>query len=139
MKRTRRNEIVVLDGMLALALAAGVAGFLRAQQAPQEEPAKTETIRSGSAQEAGQAAKPDSRDATEESGKVIRVPSNLVETPVTVTDSNGDFVFGLSEKDFHIFDNGIPQHIQNFIPETRPLAVVISFMAVSPDRAFCRC
>ncbi len=55
----------------------------------------------------------------------IHVLSNLVETPVTVTDSRGDFVYDLTEKDFEIFDDGVPQRIQNFEPETRPLAVVI--------------
>ncbi|HET7842316.1 MAG TPA: VWA domain-containing protein, partial [Terriglobia bacterium] len=56
---------------------------------------------------------------------IIRIPSNLVETPVTVTDSKGEFVYDLQEKDFHILDNGVPQRIVNFVQEARPLAVVI--------------
>src|SRR5690348_9553986 len=38
--------------------------------------------------------------------QVIRVPSNLVTTPVAVIDGSGQFVYGLNEKDFEILDNG---------------------------------
>jgi VWFA-related protein len=55
----------------------------------------------------------------------IHVLSNLVTTPVTVVDRGGEFVYDLGEKDFRIFDNGVPQRIQSFEPPARPLAVVI--------------
>ncbi len=55
----------------------------------------------------------------------IRVLSNLVVTPVTVLDSKGEFVYDLEEKDFKVFDNGVPQRIENFDMEMRPLAAVI--------------
>jgi Ca-activated chloride channel homolog len=105
--------------LLGLASAAVV---LRAQQ-PQEGAAGEPSVQreTSSSQQEKTARDP---NAPEES-QGIRVLSNLVETPVTVTDSSGDFVYDLSEKDFSVFDNGIPQHIQNFVPESRPLAVVI--------------
>jgi VWFA-related protein len=55
----------------------------------------------------------------------IRVQSALVTTPVTVIDSRGEFVFGLTRKDFQIFDNGVPQRIERFDTTIRPLAAVI--------------
>src|SRR5579863_608092 len=55
----------------------------------------------------------------------IRVPSNLVTTPVAVIDSSGQFVYDLEEKDFQILDNGVPQKIQNFETELGPMALVI--------------
>ena len=55
----------------------------------------------------------------------IRVLSNLVTTPVAVIDSTGQFVYDLNEKDFQILDNGVPQKIQSFETEMRPLALVI--------------
>ncbi len=55
----------------------------------------------------------------------IRVLSNLVTTPVAVIDSAGQFVYDLDEKDFQILDNGVPQKIQSFETEMRPLALVI--------------
>jgi VWFA-related protein len=57
--------------------------------------------------------------------QVIKVPSNLVTTPVAVIDRSGQFVYDLSEKDFEILDNGVKQHIQSFDSEMRPLALVI--------------
>ncbi len=55
----------------------------------------------------------------------IRVTSNLVTAPVTVIDSQGDFVFDLAEKDFRILDNGVPQKIEQFSLEQRKLEAVI--------------
>ena len=55
----------------------------------------------------------------------IRVQSALVETPVTVLDSSGEFVYDLDENDFQVFDNGVPQRIQRFENEMRPLGAVI--------------
>jgi len=55
----------------------------------------------------------------------IRVLSNLVATPVTVIDSAGEFVYDLEQSDFEILDNGVPQRIESFESEPRPMAVVI--------------
>jgi VWFA-related protein len=55
----------------------------------------------------------------------IRVQANLVTAPVTVINSNGDFVFDLEEKDFEVLDNDVRQHIEQFSLELHPLAVVI--------------
>ena len=96
--------------LVTLALIAGVAVPLIAQQ-PAGSPAADPSSEA--------AAAPDESTAS------IRVRSNLVETPVTVTDSKDEFVYDLTEKDFHILDNGVPQHIVNFVQESRPLAVVV--------------
>jgi VWFA-related protein len=55
----------------------------------------------------------------------IRVQANIVTAPVTVIDSKGDYVFDLQERDFKVLDNGVPQHIEQFSLEQRPLAAVI--------------
>lgn len=55
----------------------------------------------------------------------IRVESNVVNAPVTVLDSSGNFVFDLDEKDFKIFDNGVPQRLERFGMEQQALALVI--------------
>ena len=55
----------------------------------------------------------------------IRIRSNLVVTPVTVLDGSGQFVYGLSEQDFQIYDNGILQRLTDFESELRALSVVI--------------
>jgi len=56
---------------------------------------------------------------------LIRVQANLVTAPVTVINSNGDFVFDLKEKDFEVLDNDVPQHIEQFSLELHALAAVI--------------
>ncbi|MFB3922640.1 MAG: VWA domain-containing protein [Terriglobia bacterium] len=56
---------------------------------------------------------------------VIRVPSNLVVTAVTVIDPKGEFVYDLAESEFEVLDNGAAQKIVSFESEARPLAVVI--------------
>jgi VWFA-related protein len=55
----------------------------------------------------------------------IRVQSILVTTPVTVINRNGDFVSDLDEKEFKVFDNGVPQPIQRFEIASEPIAMVI--------------
>jgi len=55
----------------------------------------------------------------------IRVQANIVSAPVTVINSKGDYVFDLQAKDFEVLDNGVPQRIEQFSLEQRPLAAVI--------------
>lgn len=56
----------------------------------------------------------------------IRIQSNLVTAPVTVTNKvTGEFVYGLKKSDFEILDNGKPQHITEFSREPNKVAVVI--------------
>lgn len=55
----------------------------------------------------------------------IHIQSSLVETPVTVISPSGEFVQNLSESDFLVFDNGVPQQITRFGLAMNPVAVVI--------------
>jgi VWFA-related protein len=53
----------------------------------------------------------------------IRVNANEVLAPVTVTDKAGEFVLDLTQKDFHVFDNGVEQKIAHWDLDGDPLAV----------------
>ena len=55
----------------------------------------------------------------------IRVATNEVIAPVTVTDPSGEFVLDLSQKDFHIFDDGVEQTIDHWDLGGDHLAVVL--------------
>lgn len=57
----------------------------------------------------------------------IRVNVNEVIVPVTVTDEKGKFVSDLDQKDFQVFEDNKPQHIQFFTRE-RNQPVVIGFL-----------
>jgi len=101
--------------LLLVALALGLTDPLRAQDGVAGIPPVSS--------EAGQA---EARDPDLPRSKTqIRVQSILVTTPVTVLDVSGEFVYDLKEKDFQVFDNGVPQSIERFEFEPRALAVVI--------------
>lgn len=55
----------------------------------------------------------------------IRVVTNEITVPVTVTDKTGDFVLDLAQKDFHIYDDGAPQTIDHWELAGDPLAVAL--------------
>lgn len=61
---------------------------------------------------------PDSKDT-------IRVVTNEVIAPVTAVDGSGEFVLDLSQKDFHVFDDGTEQTIEHWDLGGDPLAVVL--------------
>ncbi len=55
----------------------------------------------------------------------IRIHANEVIAPVTVIDKNGELVLDLSQKDFHVFDNGVEQKIDYWDVSGDPLAVAL--------------
>ena len=55
----------------------------------------------------------------------IRVESNEVVAQVSVTDDAGETVLDLSQKDFHVFDNGVEQKIGRWDLGGDPLAVCL--------------
>ena len=86
------------------------------------------------AQDAGAGQKPATSTSQHEAATVttsseteprIRIQANIVSAPVTVLNSKGDYVFDLQAKDFEVLDNGVPQRIEQFSLEQRPLAAVI--------------
>lgn len=63
--------------------------------------------------------------ATDEASTKIRVQSLLVTMPVTVIDSEGNFISDLDEKDFRVLDNGVQQRLERFEVASDPIALVI--------------
>ena len=57
----------------------------------------------------------------------IRIDSNLVQIPVTVTDPMNRFVTGLEKENFRVFENGKEQTITAFSSEDAPLSVGVIF------------
>lgn len=69
---------------------------------------------------------PESETADDEGGEVIRVSSNLVVVPVSVTDAKGQPVMGLAVKDFRLEEEGRVQEIAQIgDPEQVPLDIAI--------------
>lgn len=60
--------------------------------------------------------------------EVVRVTSNLVMVPVSVTDTTGSAVQGLTKTDFRLIEDGKPQEISDIgDPEQVPLAIALLF------------
>lgn len=55
--------------------------------------------------------------------KPISITSELVEVPVSVTDSQGNFVPGLARENFRIYENNHPQEVTLFEQENTPVSV----------------
>ena len=111
---------VFLKSALTVLLAGGLSGLIQSPSArAQEGVAGDNPVVSKPKQEQPVDAKSVQNEAQ------IRVQAKLVTAPVTVINSNGDFVFDLEEKDFEVLDNGVRQHIEQFSLELHPLAAVI--------------
>jgi VWFA-related protein len=54
-----------------------------------------------------------------------QVKVNLVSAPAVIHNAGGELVLDLQEKDFHVFDNGVPQKLEGFEMGGAPLSVVI--------------
>jgi len=61
----------------------------------------------------------------EQQAPAIRVEVSRVNVGVIATDRNGNFVEGLKQSDFHIFDNGVEQPIAGFLSNDDPAQVVL--------------
>jgi VWFA-related protein len=55
----------------------------------------------------------------------IKVRVNLVSAPVTVRDKSGEMVMDLEQKDFHVFDNGVEQRVEDYDLGGDPISLVI--------------
>lgn len=58
-------------------------------------------------------------------GPPLKVSVNRVNVGVTVMDSSGRFVSGLTRNDFRVFDNGVEQPIADFLPVEEPAQVLL--------------
>ncbi len=53
----------------------------------------------------------------------IRVTTTAVEVPVTVKDSKGQLVAGLTWRDFRVYENNVPQQIRVFTTDPFPMSI----------------
>lgn len=59
----------------------------------------------------------------QELGTVLRLNVTYVEVPVTVKDSKGNLVAGLTWRDFRVFENGVYQPLKEFFVDPFPLSI----------------
>jgi Ca-activated chloride channel family protein len=58
-------------------------------------------------------------------GDVLRITANLVSVPVTVINRQGQYVAGLQQNDFRVYEDGVEQTIAHFSDVDRPFSVVL--------------
>src|ERR1044071_8490929 len=56
---------------------------------------------------------------------VIKVSTSVVTVPVSVMDRNGRFVPGLEQDQFHLFEDGVEQHIAFFDNAEQPFTIAL--------------
>jgi Ca-activated chloride channel family protein len=114
----------LLCGALALIFFATSA---RGQQRPSPSPSPQKALTPAPSPVSPQPTPPPQKDAADdEEGEVIRVSSNLVVVPVSVTDEKGQPVLGLTTKDFRLQEEGRVQEIAQIgDPEQVPLDIAL--------------
>ncbi len=60
-------------------------------------------------------------------GATLRVETNLVLVPMTVTDSENRLVTGLERENFYVYENNLPQTIRSFSTDDAPISIGIIF------------
>ncbi len=73
--------------------------------------------------------------ASAEDEDTIKVETNLVTIPVSVSDRNGFFIGNLHQPEFKIYDNGVEQKVEYFGTSDKPFTVVL-LIDVSPSTSF---
>jgi Ca-activated chloride channel homolog len=63
--------------------------------------------------------------AQDQQAPAIRVEVSRVNVGVIATDKSGNFVEGLKQSDFHVFDNGVEQPISGFLANDDPAQVIL--------------
>ena len=74
---------------------------------------------------------------TEDTQGTVKIPVRRVRLPITVTDKKGQFVEGLTQNDFIILEDRVPQAIETFSDDlalTTPLYIAV-LMDTSPSTA----
>jgi len=73
--------------------------------------------------------------ATDDSGEILRIETNLITIPVSVFDRNGLYIPGLRQEEFKIFEDGIEQEIAYFGKTDKPFTVAL-LLDTSPSTAY---
>lgn len=66
---------------------------------------------------------PPDQPTPEELGTILRLNVTYVEVPVTVKDSKGNLVPGLTWRDFRVFENGVYVPLKEFFVDPMPLSI----------------
>jgi len=93
-------------------------------QQPENQPSEQpEKVPQQPSQQAPQEKKPEKINPDQV--YTLSTESNLVNVDVLVTDNNGNPITGLSQKNFKVLDDGVPQSVTNFSTAEAPITVTM--------------
>lgn len=113
----RKSKRVSYLFLWLLPLVAATALSFTPRACAQEEPVGPIHPKSG--------VKPEPVPQSEIDKQAIRVRVSEVTAPVTVRNSSGEMVLDLTEKNFHVYDNGTEQKLDHFDVGGDPLSIVL--------------
>jgi VWFA-related protein len=94
------------------------------EQQPQNQPTEQpEKVPQQPGEKAPEEQKPEKINPNEV--YTLSTESNLVNVDVLVTDKNGNPITGLSQKNFKVLDDGVPQSVTNFSTAEAPMTVTM--------------
>jgi len=115
--REQAHVIVVIALVCAcLALTIGPATAQRPSQPP-----KPANQRKGDQQK--KASQRQEQQSQDTGGEIIKIPTEMVQLDVKVTDQNGLPVFGLTKGDFAVYEDKVSQHIEWVSREETPVSI----------------
>lgn len=118
--------VVLLFVVGGLALSAAAQSGRKPQ--PSSSGPKYETRdKDGNTDSSGKSDRPlvDTRPTTVDESGTIKLDTTLVTIPASVIDRDGRFVPFLTKRDFHIYEDGVEQHIENVESVDSPFSVVL--------------
>ncbi|HYE64769.1 MAG TPA: VWA domain-containing protein [Pyrinomonadaceae bacterium] len=125
MKVQRSNSLSI--ALVSCFAFASAALFAPASINAQQQPDTATPAASPAVSETAGAQQPQPRPGHEVDDRPILINTDLITLTVTVTDTYGRYVSGLSKEAFTVFDNKLPQEISFFSDDDAPVSVGVIF------------
>ncbi len=113
----------VTPGMGSTGASTSSSGSAADQQTPGQQPPVTQRTPSQPTPTTPLQTTPPDQPSAEELGTILRLNVTYVEVPVTVKDSKGALVPGLTWRDFRVFENGVYVPLKEFFVDPMPLSI----------------
>src|SRR5262245_15948350 len=124
MRHREQVRIIILIALVCASLAISI-GLAAAHYTPQSPPARPVNQRSGDQQKKDQQRQETRtvRQSQDTGGESIKIPTEMVQLDVKVTDQNGRQVSGLTKNDFAVYEDKVSQSIEAVSSEEAPVSM----------------
>ena len=108
---------------LGAAATAAASGSSTSSSTPAQQPVRPPAAEPKDQVQATPPDMPPAGEGFEKTGTIIRLNVNFVEVPVTVKDSKGNLVAGLTWRDFKVYENDTREPLRLFTTDAFPLSI----------------